>query len=136
MTSQPIAAQRLSLHHLTRWPLSAPARGLHPAVIALHGRGSHEGDLIGLADYLDPQLAWISPRAPLRLQGGYEWYRLEAIGVPEQASFAAALDKANDGALGRIGGLAANGTLLDRVLRPEIGFVGFDSLAFAAKRAG
>ena len=93
MTSQPVAAQPLSLVHRTRWP-QAEAGRLHPTIVALHGRGSHEGDLIGLADYLDPRLAWVSPRAPLRLQGGYEWYRLEAVGVPEQSSFAAALDTA------------------------------------------
>ncbi len=69
----------LSLKHLTRLPLRGAAS--HPAIICLHGRGSHEGDLISLAPYLDDRLLWISPRAPLDLMGGYEWYRLEGIGI-------------------------------------------------------
>ncbi|MEK7326486.1 MAG: hypothetical protein AAB217_14645 [Chloroflexota bacterium] len=67
----------LSLKRLTRLPTGAAAS--HPAIICLHGRGSHEGDLISLASYLDDRLLWIGPRAPLDLMGGYEWYRLEGI---------------------------------------------------------
>ena len=66
---------QLSLHHLARVPAHAAATC--PTVICLHGRGSNEADLIGLAPYLDKRLLWISPRAPLDLMGGYEWYRLE-----------------------------------------------------------
>ncbi len=88
MTPAPGLAPQLSLPHRASVP---PGAGPHPAIIALHGRGSHEEDLLGLAQYLDPRLLWISPRAPLALQGGYEWYRLEQIGVPNQASFTAAL---------------------------------------------
>ena len=83
----------LSLQHLTRFP-AYQARA-YPTVICLHGRGSNEADLIGLAPYLDdpggtPRLLWISPRAPLALMGGYEWYRLEGVGVPNPATFDAA----------------------------------------------
>src|SRR5690242_17814928 len=63
----------LSLTHKIRIP---DGQGPHPTVMALHGRGSQEDDLIGLADYLDPRLLWLSPRAPLPQMGGYEWYRL------------------------------------------------------------
>jgi phospholipase/carboxylesterase len=80
---------RLSLHHLTRIP--AHAGEAHPTVICLHGRGSNEADLLGLAPYLDDGLLWISPRAPLELMGGFEWYRLEGIGVPLQSTFDAAV---------------------------------------------
>jgi phospholipase/carboxylesterase len=80
----------LSLKHLTRFPAGEAAS--HPAIICLHGRGSHEGDLISLAPYLDERLLWISPRAPLDLMGGYEWYRLEGIGIPNQPSFDAAME--------------------------------------------
>jgi phospholipase/carboxylesterase len=79
---------RLPLPHQAVTP---PGAGPHPTVIALHGRGSNEADLLGLAPYLDGRLQWISPRAPLELQGGYEWYRLRQIGVPDQASFTQAL---------------------------------------------
>ncbi len=79
-----------SLKHLTRFP--ARKAEVYPTVICLHGRGSNEADLIGLAPALDDRLLWISPRAPLDLMGGYEWYRLEDIGVPNQATFDAALE--------------------------------------------
>ena len=84
---------QLALHHRSRFP--AHAGQAHPTVICLHGRGSNEADLIGLAPYLDdpggaPRLLWISPRAPLALMGGYEWYRLEGVGVPNPATFDAA----------------------------------------------
>jgi phospholipase/carboxylesterase len=79
----------LSLHHLTRLP--AQPGTAHPTIICLHGRGSHEEDLLGLAPYLDDRLLWISPRAPLELMGGFEWYRLEGIGAPVQATFDAAM---------------------------------------------
>ena len=82
----------LSLPHLTHAPQAGPAA--HPTLICLHGRGSHEGDLIDLAQFIAPhvqnRLLWISPRAPLTLMDGYEWYRLLAYGVPEPASFRAA----------------------------------------------
>lgn len=84
-----IPTKTLSLKHLTRFP-TQPAQ-THPTIICLHGRGSHEGDLLGLAQYLDDRLLWISPRAPLDLMGGYEWYRIEAVGKPEHTSFTAAL---------------------------------------------
>jgi phospholipase/carboxylesterase len=73
-----------SLMHKVRRPAGP---GPHPTLIALHGRGSHEDDLLELADYLDPRLLWISPRAPLPQSGGFEWYRLHDIGVPDEASF-------------------------------------------------
>lgn len=74
-----------SLHHQTHLPtLGDP---LHPTIIALHGRGSDERDLLGLAPYFDRRLLWLSPRAPLPLDGGWEWYRLLNIGQPDAATF-------------------------------------------------
>jgi phospholipase/carboxylesterase len=82
----------LSLAHQLRWPAAArESSGRHPALIALHGRGSDEADLLGLAPYLDERLLWVSVRGLLELDGGYEWYRLPSVGVPDQASFDAAL---------------------------------------------
>src|SRR5690606_10826878 len=54
------------------------------AILALHGRGSNENDLLGLAPHLPGGLLWISPRAPLLLgPGAYEWYRVREIGRPD-----------------------------------------------------
>jgi phospholipase/carboxylesterase len=82
----------LSLEHVLRAPEGAPSGTRLPALLALHGRGSSETDLVGLAPYLDERLLWISPRAPLPLDGGFEWYRLQAVGVPDQPTFEAALE--------------------------------------------
>jgi phospholipase/carboxylesterase len=79
----------LSLFHLVHSPQNSNSK--HPAIVCLHGRGSNEEDLLGLAPYLDDRLLWISPRAPLDLMGGYEWYRLEGIGQPIQSTFDAAV---------------------------------------------
>ena len=79
----------LSLVHRAHIPKKGD--GPHPALIALHGRGSDERDLLGLAPYLDDRLLWISPRAPLDLPPGYEWYRLAGIGQPVEPTFAKAL---------------------------------------------
>jgi len=59
-----------------------------------HGRGTDERDLIGLADFLDPEqrLLVVSPRAPLQLPGspGYHWYLVPRVGYPDPETFEAA----------------------------------------------
>lgn len=53
-----------------------PASGT--VVLLLHGWGSDERDLAGLARYLPRGMAWASLRAPLRHpQFGYAWYPLD-----------------------------------------------------------
>ncbi len=47
-----------------------------PLLILLHGYGSNEQDLMGMAPYLDDRLHITSLRAPLDLGGGYAWYHL------------------------------------------------------------
>jgi len=91
-----MSSNPLSLPHLVEYPAAAqspepPSR--YPTVLALHGRGSNEQDLIGLAPHLPERLLWISPRAPLVLgPGSYEWYRVRVIGKPEPDQVLAALD--------------------------------------------
>jgi len=91
-----MSSDPLSLVHRIEYPASAqsgeaPAR--YPTVLALHGRGSNEEDLIGLAPHLPQGLLWISPRAPLLLgPGSYEWYRVRVIGKPEPEQVLAALE--------------------------------------------
>lgn len=81
---------RLSLVHLIREP-AARASGPPPLLLLLHGVGSHEGDLIGLAPYVDPRFFVVSARAPITLApGAYAWFHVEftAAGpviVPEEA---------------------------------------------------
>jgi len=72
-----------------------PAEGEAAGLLVLHhGRGTDEGDLIGLADALDPsrRLRIVSPRAPLQLPGspGYHWYLVPRVGFPDPETFFAA----------------------------------------------
>jgi phospholipase/carboxylesterase len=80
-------SKQLSLPHSIEFlpSLQSPESDAHyPTILALHGRGSNEEDLIGLAPHLPQGLLWISPRAPLLLgPGSYEWYRVRVIGKPE-----------------------------------------------------
>jgi phospholipase/carboxylesterase len=50
-----------------------------PSVVFLHGWGSDERDLAGLAPFLPAGLGWASVRAPLRHPAfGYAWYPLDS----------------------------------------------------------
>lgn len=69
----------------------APPTG-YPAVVAIHGRGSHAGDLIELAPYFGADWLTITPQAPTQLGFGYHWYELQRVGYPEPRSFARSLD--------------------------------------------
>ncbi len=83
----------LSLIHRLQMPTAAPddPNSRHPTLLALHGRGSDEADLLGLAPYLDDRLLWLSARAPLPLEGGWEWYRPPSAGAPSAQHFAESL---------------------------------------------
>ena len=64
-------------------PLHSGHPGPHPLLVLLHGRGSDENDLLGLAPLLDPRFLLVSVRAPRRFMGGgYTWYDFEEIGKP------------------------------------------------------
>src|SRR4051794_16469725 len=71
-----------------------PASGDPTGPLVLHPRrGSDEGDLLSLADRLDPgrRLHVVAPRAPLSLGGpGYHWYVVPRVGHPDPDTFAAA----------------------------------------------
>src|SRR6185295_16378296 len=89
-------AKQLSLHHLVQFPNevgSQESEIRYPTILALHGRGSNEQDLIGLASHLPEHLLWVSPRAPLLLgPNSYEWYRVKVIGKPDPDQVASALE--------------------------------------------
>lgn len=51
-----------------------------PLLVLLHGYGSNEDDLIGLAPYLDDRLLVVSARAPLMLMpGSYAWFEIGMV---------------------------------------------------------
>jgi phospholipase/carboxylesterase len=72
-----------------------PAAGEPQGLLILHhGRGADEGDLLTLADVLDPErrLHVVTPRAPLTLASspGYHWYLVPRVGYPDPETFDAA----------------------------------------------
>jgi len=86
-----------------------------PLVVLLHGRGSNEDDIIGLADHLPEGFAYAAVRAPIAEGGGYAWFANRGIGRPVAASLAETMAWFRDG--------------LDHVAAPErpvvlIGFSG------------
>jgi len=99
--------------------LERPAAGEPEGLLVLHhGRGTDAGDLIGLADHLDPgqRLRVVSPRAPLTLPGspGYHWYLVPRVGHPDPETFRAAraaLAELHDG-LWEEGGVGPERTVL------------------------
>jgi len=60
-----------------------------PLVVLLHGRGSDEGDIAGLADLLPTGPAYAAVRAPLGEGNGYAWFANRGIGRPIAESLAA-----------------------------------------------
>ncbi len=64
------------LFHLVRPPREASERP--PVLMFLHGYGSNEEDLFGLAEEFSPQFFVISVRAPLTLgPGSFAWFPVE-----------------------------------------------------------
>jgi phospholipase/carboxylesterase len=73
-----MSPQSLSLFHLTRPPTTKSPAERPPLLLLLHGVGSNESDLMGLAPYLDPRFFVISARAPLTLgPGAFGWYHVQ-----------------------------------------------------------
>lgn len=63
-----------------------------PLVVLLHGRGSRETDIIGLADALPSALSYAAVRAPLAEHGGYAWFANRGIGRPVAESLRTTMD--------------------------------------------
>jgi phospholipase/carboxylesterase len=63
-----------------------------PLVVLLHGRGSDEAEIIGLADQLPTGAAYAAVRAPIAEGGGYAWFANRGIGRPVAGSLRATMD--------------------------------------------
>ncbi len=63
-----------------------------PLVVLLHGRGSHEREIIALAKHLPDGPAYAAVRAPIAEGGGYAWFANRGIGRPVAASLRATMD--------------------------------------------
>lgn len=76
-------------------PVVATAGSTDPAaplVVLLHGRGSHEREILTLADHLPAGPAYAAVRAPIAEGGGYAWFANRGIGRPVAGSLRATLD--------------------------------------------
>lgn len=62
-----------------------------PLIVLLHGRGSDEQAIIGLADHLPDGPAYAAVRAPIAEGGGYAWFANRGIGRPVAASLDATI---------------------------------------------
>ena len=81
-----------SLQHRVFFP--STVREKYPAIIAIHGRGTNENDLVPLVLSLSlPNVLLVAPRAPFPFPyGGFAWYDLAHEGIPEPNSFRASID--------------------------------------------
>ena len=57
-----------------------------PLVVLLHGRGSHEGEMLALADRLPSGPAYAAIRGPIVEGSGYAWFVNRGIGRPVESS--------------------------------------------------
>jgi phospholipase/carboxylesterase len=62
-----------------------------PLVVLLHGRGSDESGIIGLADHLPKGAGYAAVRAPIAEGGGYAWFANRGIGRPVAESISATI---------------------------------------------
>jgi len=63
-----------------------------PLVVLLHGRGSHEREILALAGYLPAGPAYAAVRAPIAEGGGYAWFANRGVGRPVAESLRATMD--------------------------------------------
>jgi len=63
-----------------------------PLVVLLHGRGSDESGIVGLASYLPERFAYAAVRGPIDLGGSFTWFQNRGIGRPVPESLRATMD--------------------------------------------
>lgn len=63
-----------------------------PLVVLLHGRGSDETQILGLAAHLPAGPAYAAVRAPIAEGGGYAWFANRGIGRPVEESLRSTMD--------------------------------------------
>lgn len=76
-------------------PVVATAGSTDPAaplVVLLHGRGSHEREILTLAEHLPAGPAYAAVRAPIAEGGGFAWFANRGIGRPVAESLRATMD--------------------------------------------
>ncbi|WP_456795199.1 alpha/beta hydrolase [Curtobacterium sp. PvP017] len=111
---------------LVQWTRPAGERAGTPLLVTMHGVGSNEHDLLGLAPTLPAAWTMASLRAPMPWGQGFSWYPLGTPGSPALEP----VDAAAAGVLAWIDSVAAD--------HPRIGLLGFSqggSMALQLLRA-
>ncbi|PZO59167.1 MAG: phospholipase [Leifsonia xyli] len=111
---------------LVQWTRPAEERAGTPLLVTMHGVGSNEHDLLGLAPTLPAAWTMASLRAPMPWGQGFSWYPLGTPGSPALEP----VDAAAAGVLAWIDSVAAD--------HPRIGLLGFSqggSMALQLLRA-
>ncbi|MCS6522449.1 alpha/beta hydrolase [Curtobacterium citreum] len=111
---------------VVQWTRPADERAGTPLLVLLHGVGSNERDLLGIAPALPPAWTAASLRAPMPWGPGFSWYPLGTPGSPAVGP----VDDAVDEVLAWIDDVAAD--------HPRIGLLGFSqggSMALQLLRA-
>jgi phospholipase/carboxylesterase len=80
-----VSAERFAAPSVATYGSTDPAA---PLVVLLHGRGSSEQDIIGLAAHLADGPAYAAVRAPISEGAGYAWFANRGIGRPVAESLA------------------------------------------------
>jgi phospholipase/carboxylesterase len=109
-----------------QWTRSPSERAGTPLLVAMHGVGSNERDLLGLAPALPSSWTIASLRAPMPFGQGYSWYPLGTPGSPALGP----VDESVAGVLEWIDSVSAD--------HPRIGLLGFSqggSMALQLLRA-
>ncbi|WP_347754579.1 alpha/beta fold hydrolase [Agrococcus sp. ProA11] len=70
---------------VVRWRDGTAADDERELLVVMHGLGSHEGDLFGLAPHLPASLTIASLRAPIPYGGGFAWFDFSAVDSEDQA---------------------------------------------------
>lgn len=112
--------------NLVQWTRPAGERAGTPLLVTMHGVGSNEHDLLGLAPTLPAAWTMASLRAPMPWGQGFSWYPLGTPGSPALEP----VDAAAAGVLAWIDSVAAD--------HPRIGLLGFSqggSMALQLLRA-
>lgn len=111
---------------LVQWTRPAEERAGTPLLVTMHGVGSNERDLLGLAPALPAAWTMASLRAPMPWGQGFSWYPLGTPGSPALEPVDAAVAEV----LAWVGSVAAD--------HPRIGLLGFSqggSMALQLLRA-
>lgn len=80
---------------------AAPGTAGDELLVVMHGLGSHEGDLFGLAPHLPERFEVASLRAPIPYGGGFAWFEFSAVDSTDHAL----IDSAAEGVLAWLDGL-------------------------------